>query len=193
MYGVRLTLPSPFSASLRRWPLSMPIWPPSEEPKEFVISTFGKCSRKRACFDSENTAPPEPTLNMQPRSQRPGLRSSASSNGIAIASPTMEIAFTRSRSTRSHTSSAISECAGFSTTLLPASNWMHAYHQHAPCISGASGRPITTKPSCARTAISAGAVIGPAGWKWPPPPIAAKNTALCGHITPFGMPVVPPV
>ena len=25
------------------------------------------------------------------------------------------------------------------------------------------------------------------------PPIAAKNTFLWGHITPFGMPVVPPV
>ena len=173
MNGVRVTLPRPFSASARRWPLSMPIWPPSEEPKEFVINTFGKCSRNFACLDSENTAPPEPTLNTQERSQRPGFCASTSSSGIAIASPTIETALMRSRATMSHTSSPSRWWLGFSTSLPPASSWMQAYHQQAPCISGASAMPVTTKPSFARTAMSSGCSIGPAGWKWPPPPIAA--------------------
>lgn len=119
----------------------MPIWPDSDEPKELVMKTLGKCALNSACLDSENTAPPEPTLNTDERSQRPALALSASSSGIAIASPTIEIAFTFSRATMSQTSSPTSEWLGLSTTLLPASSWMQAYHQQAPCISGASAMP----------------------------------------------------
>ena len=126
------------------------------------MNTLGKCCRKASCLLVEKTAPPEPTLKTELRSQRPGLSSNASSSGTAMASPTMVMALTFSRATMSQISSPTRECAGFSTTVLPANSWIHAYHQQAPCISGASAMPIIGK-SPTRSAICSGAEMAPSG------------------------------
>ena len=185
-----ITLPKP--ALPRLAPLSMPIWPDSEEPKLLVINTFGKCFLKASCLASENTAPPEPTLKIADKSQRSGLASNASTKGIAIASPTICTALHFSFSQILQICSASKERSWFKITLLPASSCIQQYHQLAPCISGASAIPMIWF-SVIRLTISSGFSQGPKGEKCPPAPIAAKNTFLWGHITPFGMPVVPPV
>ena len=61
----------------------------------------------------------------------------------------------------------------------------------APCISGATGN-ITIDPRVtARSATSSGELTGvPTGSA---PPMPAKKMSSWRHITPFGMPVVPPV
>ena len=54
-------------------------------------------------------------------------------------------------------------------------------------------RSTRWRPSSGHTrpAISSGVWIG--GWPKPPPPNAAKKMSSWRHITPFGVPVVPPV
>ncbi len=78
-----------------------------------------------------------------------------------------------------------------STTLPPPYSPMNAAHWAAPCINGAAGSIVTIPeasaffPTC--SGVSGG---GPYGL---PPIIAAKKRSSWRHITPFGMPVVPPV
>src|SRR3972149_10855561 len=68
---------------------------------------------------------------------------------------------------------------------------MRAAHCAAPCIRGAAGSDGITWPAFAFSLTCSGVVGGaPYGL---PPISAAKNRSSCRHITPFGMPVVPPV
>jgi hypothetical protein len=61
----------------------------------------------------------------------------------------------------------------------------------APWISGAAGIIVTTPPAAARSGTSSGVAAGRAVGK--PPPMPAKKRSSWRHITPLGMPVVPPV
>ncbi len=66
-------------------------------------------------------------------------------------------------------------------------------HWALPCMSGPT-TSIGTRPASSmfsRPASSSGSAIGAA--PQPPPPIAAKKMSSWRQITPFGMPVVPPV
>ena len=72
-------------------------------------------------------------------------------------------------------------------------NAFHMAHWAFPCMSGAT-TSIGTRPASSvftRPASSSGEVIG--GAPQPPPPMAAKKMSSWRHMTPLGMPVVPPV
>ena len=155
-----------------------------------IVSTFGRCSLSFALTAAEYTAPPEPTDTTADRSY--DFWSSASPSGRAIASPTTMTVIARSRSASPHASCGSKPCGVYSTTLPPPNSMMHMPHWAAPCMIGASVNEVT-RPSSGHTrpAISSGAWIG--GWPKPPPPKAAKKMSSWRHITPFGVPVVPPV
>ena len=75
-------------------------------------------------------------------------------------------------------------------TLPPLNSALNAIQCAVPCMNGHAGTHLV-RGTRQRSAISSGVVIGA-----PPPlapPIAPKNTSSWRHITPFGMPVVPPV
>ena len=67
---------------------------------------------------------------------------------------------------------------------------LNAIQCAVPCMNGQAGTQ-RVRDSRQRSAISSGAVIGAP--PPPAPPIAPKNRSTWRHITPFGMPVVPPV
>ena len=66
-------------------------------------------------------------------------------------------------------------------------------HRAAPCIMGASAKKVMGG-ACGTVAASA-STLSKGGHRryMPPPPSAPMNRFLCGHITPLGKPVVPPV
>ena len=121
----------------------------------------------------------------------PGRRSSARSIGLAKASPTITICSTRFLSTDAHSSSA-SKCADSSvTTVPPAISADRAVNRPVPCISGQAGMLIGPRPASLTismwSARSSGIRTTRAGFN------RARRSESWRHMTPFGMPVVPPV
>jgi hypothetical protein len=161
-------------------------------PNASMSSTPPSFARSRSFTSSENSAPADDITISDDVSYAAPAACSASAIGRAIASPTMEMMFTLSRSTSDQISCASSRRDVASTTLPPLCRPIIAAQCPLPCISGATGsvaggavRAIAFVP------ISSGAVIGgPPGL---PPCSPAKKTSSCRHMTPFGMPVVPPV
>ena len=106
-----------------------------------------------------------------------------------MASPVTIIELTFSAAAVRHTRSASKRAVRMMrspTKLRPRTD-----HCVAPCMSGAMGKWVITKP-WPRSTNSSGRsrrvlVVGST------PPPRAKTTSLCCQTTPLGMPVVPPV
>ena len=111
-------------------------------------------------------------------------------SGIAIASPTRLIVLICSFSTSS--SAPWPVYRSMSTIRYPDQNPMNVPSSAAPCISGGAQNMVSWNPSGSiRAASSSGEVTGvPTGL---PPPMPAKNRSSWRHMTPLGIPVVPPV
>ena len=77
------------------------------------------------------------------------------------------------------------------TILAPMNIEIQAAHWAEPCMRGAAGIMPMEGRSVALPAISSGAEIGSCPTL--PPPSAAKKRSSWRHITPLGIPVVPPV
>ena len=110
--------------------------------------------------------------------------------GRANASPTITMKLACSRSTSSHSFSASSRCSAGITTAPPLNNAPKAIQCAVPCMNGHAGTHLV-RAARQRSAISSGEVIG-----FPPPPappMAPKKTSSWRHMTPLGIPVVPPV
>ena len=76
------------------------------------------------------------------------------------------------------------------TTVPPLYSVMNAIQWAVPCMNGHAGRH-RVRPACALSAICSGDSMA-----WPaksPPPNAPKKMSSWRHMTPFGIPVVPPV
>ena len=125
----------------KRGPLSVtstaPFAPVSDAPNASMIATFGARSLSSCLIDGERIAPPETSANSDGGAAR---CASASTSGRAIASPTSEITFTFSRSTRSQISSASKRRLALSVTVLPPNSATNIDHCALPCMSGASAR-----------------------------------------------------
>ena len=77
-----------------------------------------------------------------------------------------------------------------SITVPPRNNVENAIQCAVPCMNGHAATQ-RVRGSRQRSAISSGVAIGVP--PPPAPPIAPKKRSSWRHITPFGMPVVPPV
>ena len=168
-----------------------PLKPPSVEPIESVMIRSGKRSRKRSLTDWEKRAALELTEIRLEASQRPASASSASIIGRATASPVMITELMPWASTRSHTPSASN--LDTSTIVEPMNHWLSMAICAAPCMSGG----ITPKISGVSDAAAISALVNSeetrslvsASMPWP----RAKKMSSWRHITPLGIPVVPPV
>ena len=138
---------------------------------------------------------------MQERSQRPGLASSASSIGWAKASPTMAMLLARRRSTSLQSSTASNLREGRLMMLPPVLSTPKLLNWAVPCISGQAataapggGRGMSPAlPVRTRSPASAGVSSGGMPTRALPPAPSTWNRSSWRHITPLGMPVVPPV
>lgn len=180
----RKPLPAPESA------VAVPLNPDSEEPKLLRSITLGTSAWNCSRTVSDMIAPDDDTLNIEEQSVPFMGPFSASINGRSIASPTSDMLVTFSFSTVRSTSSGTN--LRWITTRWPKSNPMNAVSVEVPCISGGVGKKVIPAPPAAtRSASSSGFLTGsPVG---APPPNPEKNRSSCRHITPLGIPVVPPV
>ena len=79
------------------------------------------------------------------------------------------------------------------TVVPPITRPFHMAHWAFPCMRGARARMLIRAASSVgmRSVISSAVSTGCR--PQPPPPMAAKKMSSCRHITPLGIPVVPPV
>ncbi len=142
-------------------------------------------------IDCEKIAALEPIEMSDERSRSSCISSRLSASGRAIASPVMPRTFTFSRSI----SFQICSASNFESSTV-VSPWIKPRMVDtwpAPCISGAAGRLTPgVVLSTARSDSTSGRSIFSLLWA-SMPPHSAKKMSSCRHITPFGMPVVPPV
>jgi hypothetical protein len=109
---------------------------------------------------------------------------------LANASPTMAMAFTRLASTSSSNSSGSKWRDGSSTMHPPEDRTANVVNAPVPCMSGQAGMP--TAPGCWNDSSRN---FGSGSSGIPPPSVPHRTTTRSSwrHITPLGMPVVPPV
>ncbi len=168
----------------------MPLKPDSEEPKLFSSITVGTSAWNSARTESDMIAPELETENSDEQSVPRSGPFRQSISGRSIASPTSDTLVTFSFSIVLSTSAGTNlRCT---TTRWPKLKPMNAVSVEVPCISGGVGKKVIPSPPAAtRSASSCGDFTGsPVG---APPPRPEKNRSSWRHITPFGMPVVPPV
>ena len=166
-----------------------PCPPVSDAPKPSITNIAGSRSTHASFTDGDSTAPPESTTVSGVTSGAGSRRSKASTSGRAKASPTITRNVTRSCSIRRQ-SRAGSRCrSGEMTTVPPEYSVPNAIQWAVPCMNGHAGRPRRWRSR--ESTISSGLVIG-ASPRFPPPN-TPKKMSSARHITPFGMPVVPPV
>jgi hypothetical protein len=129
------------------------------------------------------------------KSQRPGLASSASSMGVEKASPTITMALASSRSASSQSSTALNRRDGRKAAVPPWLKQISDENCPVPCISGQAindvGR-MWSGPWMRSMSSSSEAAGGIPRSALPPAPITLKRSSW-RHMTPLGMPVVPPV
>ncbi len=151
---------------------------------------FGSSSWNCRRTVSDMIAPDDETLNSDEQSVPFIGPLRASMRGRSIASPTRDMLLTFSFSMVRSTSSG----ANFRwiTMRWPKLKPMNAVSVEVPCISGGVGKNVIPAPPAAtRSANSSGFLTGsPVG---APPPRPEKNRSSWRHITPLGIPVVPPV
>ena len=146
--------------------------------------------RRPALVSAAQMTPLDTMTRSEEMSQRSGSASSALRIGLANASPTMEMLLTLSRWIVSSSSTG-SKWRPCMVMTAPASTRFHiALKAPVPCISGAAGRlrgpglamrsSNSAQPGTAGSGRFEGASRLPTMSSW-------------RHITPLGMPVVPPV
>ena len=156
------------------------------------------CSIRPRFTGVVNIAPDEVIRRRLEVFQRSGSASNARSSGLAKASPTITIWAIWLRSTASQTSSGLNPRLSSKTEVPPSMcGNIKPNQQPVPCISG--GPDMATTACLASTiwrAIGANASAVSKGSR----PIMAgmprmKNSvkSVTGYMTPFGIPVVPPV
>ena len=162
----------------------------SEEENASSRSMPGWCA-SRASLDSWLHITPEETMATRlERSQPPGLASSARRIGLAKASPTMAMLVTASRSmvSSSSTASKVRPCSV--TTEPPAESVDSPGKLPVPCICGHAGRNRAPgsayQPRMSSTVPSSGKALARVA-------LSFTTRSSWRHMTPFGMPVVPPV
>ena len=122
--------------------------------------------------------------------QCPGRSSRAARMGLAKASPTMATVFTFSRSTVSSSSTGSKRRPVRVTTQPPIPSAAMEVNAPVPCISGQAGRWTGPAPTMAlRTPPSPPS----SGTRRKLPAFNRQNRSSWRHMTPLGMPVVPPV
>ena len=122
--------------------------------------------------------------------------SSAASIGFANASPTIVSWVTRWSWTARHSSSPSKERDGRVTTQPPAESTASDVIADVPCINGAAGSSRTALPRSWKVraaATTCSAVDGTDALTTANVAAVVPSRLRCGHITPLGMPVVPPV
>ena len=122
------------------------------------------------------------------RSHLSGFASRAFKMGFPNASPTIDIKLMPSRSIASR-SSAASKLRLSSVTMEPPKLIAERPGKFpVPCICGQAGQNLGPGPGNSRSDTSPSSGIG-----FPSAPESTTMRSSCRHITPFGMPVVPPV
>ncbi len=168
-------------------------WPiprASELEKASMINIVGLWPSRPCLVSWLNITPEETMATSELRSQRSGWASRARRIGLPKASPTTAVLCTPSASTTSRNSVASKVRLGRVTTVPPPHSVVRAVNPPVPCISGQAGMPRL--PGSAK-APSRSAIV-PSSSK-PMPRVAPRRTTRSSwrHITPLGMPVVPPV
>ena len=156
-----------------------------------MIIRFGNASRKRSFTVWLNSAALDVSTKNESVVQRPGLASSASIIGRATASPVIIAALIEWSWTSCQTSSPSNfRCR---TVALPRNHWLSVAICAAPCMSGGITRktiwPSDAAACSARENSEATRSPVTASMPWARP----KKMSSERHMTPFGMPVVPPV
>ena len=108
------------------------------------------------------------------------------------ASPTIAMALTFSRSIVSSRSSTSSPRLSRVTALPPPDMTMSWVMHPVPCMSGQAGSPTAPGP-CTRSRMMPMSASPSRTRASNPAPTMLRNRSSCRHITPFGIPVVPPV
>ena len=182
-----------------RWWIDWPM-APSLAAMRSAMTSDGSRSHRASLISVENMAPAD-AISL--RLERSGVAPSASiasrarSIGRANTSPTTVMPVARSRSTSAHTSRG-SKPRPSSSTILPPSDMVGVQPMPipVPCIRGHG----TIDPSCApsawsRTAAPTAVVAVAAAMPMsgPRPARPARTPVPTSPMTPFGIPVVPPV
>ena len=174
--------------------------PPSVDPN-VSSSTASKRAVKPAFTSALQMVPDEAmtsTLDKSYATPSPSRRSKACTMGRAKASPTITIRVARSRSATRHNSNGSNLRPSNNTTAPPASNAnMVPPHMPVPCINGEHGID-TNRPHPTRAATNAATSSTDVGAATPTPAKAELRyrpaaKSCWRYITPFGIPVVPPV
>ena len=139
---------------------------------------------------SENSAPDDEIVRSDEMSHRSGSASSASTSGLANASPTIASEVTRRRVIVSSTSTAVKPAPVSVMTDPPLFSTGNARTDAAACMSGDA--MSATGPGCAISGATA-ARSASSGNGTAARPFNTRSKSSCRHITPFGAPVVPPV
>jgi hypothetical protein len=147
--------------------------------------------RSRASLVSFDHMTPDDTMTRSDEmSHRSGSASSARRIGLANASPTIDIELMRCCCTVSSSSAGSKRRPSMQVIDPPTRSVLIALKNPVPCINGAAGMPFgpafdTLAANASRSA--------PAGMRCLLFESSAPNTSSWRHMTPFGIPVVPPV
>ena len=154
----------------------------------------GNAASIRAFTPGDSAAPPDAIASTELRSGSPfsTAASMPSTSGRPNASPTISTALTPSDATVSSRSSTSRwSVTDGSTIVLPLVKKLNATQCAAPCMNGGPGRSLEP-PDGAVSAICS--YDAHSCWSpWRRPPMAATKMSAWRHMTPLGMPVVPPV
>jgi hypothetical protein len=162
----------------------------SEEPRESMRMSRPLWRRSPALVSALQITPELTITRRLLTSQRSGSASRARSIGLAKASPTIERLLTRSRCTVSSSSTG-SKWRPSRVTMDPArASTFMALKAPVPCMSGATG--TATGPGLVTRAWSASS-DGASGSGFRAGASRLMRMSSWRHITPLGMPVVPPV
>ena len=152
---------------------------------------LGSRSSSRCLTGVDRMAPPEVNTNREVSSA--SVASMASSSGRAKESPTNSNTLASSRAIRSTTDGASKRSTTSGTiTVPPLEKLVKAAQCAAPCMKGGAGTVLTglaVVAAATRASIDSHSSGLPKGR----PPSDAAWMSAWRHMTPLGMPVVPPV
>ncbi len=162
----------------------------SLEPRASTMIRRSLWRSRPALVSADHITPLEITTRSEEMSQRSGSASRARRIGLAKASPTIDIELIRSVWIVSSSSTGSKCRPSIVITLPPIIRLLMALNSPVPCIKGAAGRlrgpGLVTRSRAASRSCSGGSRLRLAASR-------APNMSSWRHITPFGMPVVPPV
>jgi hypothetical protein len=172
--------------------IEVPMPTASDDPSA-SISTMPGWWASSPCFTGSLHMTPEEYTNCTlEMSHRSGSASSARSIGLAKTSPTMTRTLAFSRTTRSNSSSARNDGDSRSAMDPPPMSPPKEVSAPVPCMSGHAGQ-LTAPAPWARMAMRTSSSVPSFGRGFGLPPFSSPNRSSWRHMTPFGMPVVPPV